>query len=145
MKQRSLSFEELVAPISRNKAVLILEGIDLIGCDLPKIRDEIGALLNLEFSPDYDEWEDFLDNGFILLEGDLSPETIEWCEKAVELFQANEEYNLLMQISFFVDGTLKNNTWKTDLDIDRNIPSKPFKTIVIPFPVERTNRNPANT
>ena len=67
MEHRILAFEELIAPLSYKKVMLVVECLSIEGCESPDIMSELTEVMNLGFGSEYDEWEDFLDFGFVLL------------------------------------------------------------------------------
>lgn len=140
MKQRMISFEEFIAPLSRNKVMLVVECIDIIGCDSPEIRDEIGEILNLQFGPDCEEWEDFLDKGYIVLDAEINSENVAWCKKVVDLLQNCEDYYPIIQVDLFVDGALMRSSWQANSASCQDGPPQRYKTVVIPFPVDRRTK-----
>lgn len=145
MKHRIVSFEELVAPLSQGKVMVAVECLSFEACDNPEIMADLTEILNLEFGPDYDEWEDFLDFGFVVAESDLSTENRAKATLIID-FLRNEKFREAIQADLFIDGVLLDSSWNGDLK-DWNSATdapKPVKSVVIRFPVEKTNRRKDN-
>ena len=145
MKHRIISFEELVAPLSQAKVMVVVECLNFEACDNPEIMAELSEILNLEFGPDYDEWEDFLDFGFVIVESEPTEENKTEAALLIDYLR-NEKFREAIQADFFVDGILMDSSWNGDQEIwnvnaDR---PKPIKSVVIRFPVEKTNRRKDN-
>ena len=47
MKHAVVSFEELIAPLSRGKVLVLVECLNIEGCEEPDIMQELSELLDL--------------------------------------------------------------------------------------------------
>jgi len=141
LKHRIISFEELIAPLSKGKAMVVVECLNIEGCENPDIMNEVSEILNLGFGTGYDDWEDFLDYGFVVVEGECKPENITEATLLIDYLR-NEKFQALIQADLFVDGILHASSWTGDPEV-WNIAEplqKPAKSVVIRFPVEKVNR-----
>ena len=141
LKHRIVAFEELVAPLSQGKVMLVVECLSFESCDKPELRAELSKLLNLESGTDYDEWEEFLDYGFVVVESELTAEN----RKAAILlldYLKDEKFINGIQADLFVEGEFLDSSWNGKPEICKasEIKQKPLKSVVIRFPVEKTNR-----
>lgn len=142
MKQRIVTFEELIAPLSNGKVMVVVECLSIDGCEQPDIMGEVSAILNLRFSNDYDDWEDFLDCGFVVMEGDCKPEFITEASLLIDYLR-NEKFQAVIQADLFVDGVHQDSSWSGEPEAwnKQDAVSKPAKSVVIRFPVEKTKRH----
>lgn len=142
MEHRILSFEEMIAPLSHKKVMMVVECLNIEGCEQPEIMNDLREALNLGFGSGYDDWEDFLDYGFIVIEGAPTSENISEASQLMDLMR-QERYQPLIQADLFVDGFLRASSWSGDSDQwpVAEEKSKPMKSVVIRFPVEKTKRN----
>lgn len=141
MEHRILAFEELIAPLSHKKVMLVVECLSIDGCENPDIMNELMEVMNLGFGSEYDEWEDFLDFGFVVIEGAPTSENIAEASSLIEYLR-HEKFQPLIQADLFVDGVLLSSSWT---GMPESGPvfepiSKPVKSVVIRFPLERVGR-----
>ena len=142
LKHQILTFEELIAPLSRGKVMVVVECLNIEGCEQPEIRGELAELLNLSFGTGYDDWEEFLDYGFVLIEGENKQEFVTEATLLIDYLR-NDKFQAMIQADLFVDGFLTASSWTGEPEV-WNIGStapKPAKSVVLRFPVERINRN----
>jgi len=141
LKHRIVTFEELIAPLSKDKAMVVVECLSIEGCEQPDIMQELSEIMNLGFGDGYDDWEDFLDYGFVLIEGESKPEFVTEVTLLIDYLR-KEKFQAVIQADLFVDGILQASSWTGDPEMwsitDNS--SKPTKSVVIRFPVEKTNR-----
>jgi hypothetical protein len=136
-----LAFEELIAPLSHKKVMLVVECLSIDGCESPDIMHELMEVMNLGFNAEYDEWEDFLDYGFVVIEGAPTSENVAEASLLIDYLR-NEKFQPLIQADLFVDGVLLSSSWtgsSTSEPIMEPI-VKPVKSVVIRFPLERLGR-----
>lgn len=140
MKHRITTFEELIAPLSRGKVMVVVECLNIEGCEQPEIMNELSELMNLGFGAGYDDWEDFLDYGFVVLEGESKPELVTEGTLLIDYLR-NDVFQGLIQADLFVDGVLQASSWTGGPEVWNMADSpKPDKSVVIRFPVEKINR-----
>ena len=140
MEHRIVSFEELIAPLSRRKVMVVVECLNIEGCDQPDIMDELTEIMHLEFGATYDDWEDFLDYGFVVFEGENIPEFVAEANAMINRLR-HEKFQAVIQSDLFVDGLLLASSWTGESEIsDSAALGKPVKSVVIQFPVEKINR-----
>ena len=141
MEHRILAFEELIAPLSHKKVMLVVECLSIDGCENPDIMMELMELMNLEFGSGYDEWEDFLDFGFVVIEGAPTSENVAEASSLIEYLR-HEKFQPLIQADLFVDGVLLASSW-TGMPESGPVfepAAKPVKSVVIRFPLEKVGR-----
>lgn len=141
MQHRILTFEELIAPLSYKKVMLVIECLSIEGCENPDIINELTEVMNLEFGPEYDEWEDFLDFGFVVIEDAPTTENIAEASLLVDYLR-HEKFQQVIQADLFVDGVLLCSSWTEGLVVEsaKHTIAKPKKSVLIRFPVERVIR-----
>lgn len=142
MKHAIVSFEELVAPLSHGKVMVLVECLSIEGCEQAEIMNELAEILDLGFSSGFDEWEDFLDYGFLVIEGELQAENETEASLLID-FLRNDKFRDVVQADLFVDGVLQDSSWNGEpavWDISAEKP-KFDKSVVIRFPVEKINRH----
>ena len=145
MEHRILAFEELIAPLSYKKVMLVVECLSLEGCESPDIMSELTEVMNLGFGSEYDEWEDFLDFGFVVIEGAPTAENIAEASLLVDYLR-HERFQPLIQADLFVDGVLLGSSWSGNQSaesVNQPVPKqvKPVKSVLIRFPLERVARH----
>ena len=141
MEHRILAFEELIAPLSHKKVMLVVECLSIDGCENPEIMNELMELMNLGFGSGYDEWEDFLDFGFVVIEGAPTSENVAEASSLIEYLR-HEKFQPLIQADLFVDGALLSSSW-TGMPESGPVfepVAKPVKSVVIRFPLEKIGR-----
>jgi hypothetical protein len=141
LKHLIVTFEELIAPLSKGKVMVVVECLCIEACEQPDIMDELSAILNLGFGTGYDEWDDFLNYGFVVIEGESSPEFMTEVTLLIDYLR-NEKFRSLIQADLFVDGVLQASSWTMDLE-GMNKPDafmQPAKSVVIRFPMEKIKR-----
>lgn len=143
MKHQIVCFEELIAPLSRGKVMVVVECLNIEGCEQPDIMNELAQVMNLGYGTDYDDWEDFLDYGFVVFESDNKSEFVTEATLLIDYLR-NEKFQAVIQADLFVDGVHLASSWTGDpdvLDIADTVPkSAKSKSVVIRFPVEKINR-----
>ena len=141
MQHRILAFEELIAPLSHKKVMLVVECLSIDGCESPDIMNELMEVMNLGFSSEYDEWEDFLDYGFVVIEGAPTTENVAEASLLIDYLR-NEKFQPLIQADLFVDGVLLSSSWTGNPTSEPTMDPifKPVKSVVIRFPLERLGR-----
>ena len=142
MKHAIVSFEELVAPLSQGKVLVLVECLSIEGCEQTDIMNELVEVLDLGFQSGFDEWEDFLDYGFLVIEGELHPENETEAALLIDYLR-NDKFRDVVQADLFVDGILQDSSWNGEpavWDIHAEKP-KADKSVVIRFPVEKINRH----
>ena len=145
MEHRILAFEELIAPLSYKKVMLVVECLSIEGCESPDIMSELTEVMNLGFGSEYDEWEDFLDFGFVVIEGAPTAENIAEASLLVDYLR-HERFQPLIQADLFVDGVLLGSSWSGNQSaesVNQPVPKqvKPVKSVLIRFPLERVARH----
>ena len=145
MEHRILAFEELIAPLSYKKVMLVVECLSIQGCESPDIMSELSEVMNLGFGSEYDEWEDFLDFGFVVIEGAPTAENIAEASLLVDYLR-HERFQPLIQADLFVDGVLLGSSWSGNQSaesVNQPVPKqvKPVKSVLIRFPLERVARH----
>ena len=145
MEHRILAFEELIAPLSYKKVMLAVECLSIEGCESPDIMSELTEVMNLGFGSEYDEWEDFLDFGFVVIEGAPTAENIAEASLLVDYLR-HERFQPLIQADLFVDGVLLGSSWSGNQSaesVNQPVPKqvKPVKSVLIRFPLERVARH----
>ena len=145
MEHRILAFEELIAPLSYKKVMLVVECLSSEGCESPDIMSELTEVMNLGFGSEYDEWEDFLDFGFVVIEGAPTAENIAEASLLVDYLR-HERFQPLIQADLFVDGVLLGSSWSGNQSaesVNQPVPKqvKPVKSVLIRFPLERVARH----
>lgn len=121
--------------------MLVVECLSIDGCENPDIMNELMEVMNLGFGSEYDEWEDFLDFGFVVIEGAPTSENIAEASSLIEYLR-HEKFQPLIQADLFVDGVLLSSSW-TGMPEGGAVfepVSKPVKSVVIRFPLERVGR-----
>lgn len=141
MKHRIMSFEELIAPLSQGKVMVVVECLNIEGCEQPQVMEELSELMNLGFGNGYDDWEDFLDYGFVVIEGDNNQEFLTEATVLIDYLR-NEKFQTVIQADLFVDGILLDSSWTGDPEVGSamNNAPKQTKSVVIRFPVEKIKR-----
>jgi hypothetical protein len=141
LENRILSFEELIAPLSHKKVMVVVECLSIDGCEQPEIMSELMDVLKLGFGSGYDDWEDFLDYGFVVIEGAPTAENISEACLLIDLLR-QQKYQSLIQADFFVDGFLRASSWAENADegLVAEVKQKQIKSVVIRFPVEKTKQ-----
>ena len=141
MKHAIVSFEELVAPLSQGKVLVLVECLSIEGCERPDIMNELADILNLGFNSGFDDWEDFLDYGFLVIEGELHAENETEAALLIDYLR-NEKFRDVVQADLFVDGVLQDSSWNGEPEVWDIHAEKPKvdKSVVIRFPVEKVNR-----
>ena len=141
MKHRIVAFEDLIAPLSNGKILLLVECLNIEGCEQPGIMGELSELLNLGYGEDYDDWEDFLNFGFVLLEWENKPEQETEANLMIDYLR-NDKFQELVQADLFIDGTYMDTSWSGDPEVwdIGQLEKKSDKSVVIRFPVEKINR-----
>ena len=137
-----MSFEELIAPLSQGKVMVVVECLNIEGCEQPQVMEELSELMNLGFGNGYDDWEDFLDYGFVVIEGDNNQEFLTEATVLIDYLR-NEKFQTVIQADLFVDGILLDSSWTGDPEVwsaMNNVP-KQTKSVVIRFPVEKIKRH----
>ena len=145
MEHRILAFEELIAPLSYKKVMFVVECLSIEGCESPDIMSELTEVMNLGFGSEYDEWEDFLDFGFVVIEGAPTAENIAEASLLVDYLR-HERFQPLIQADLFVDGVLLGSSWSGNQSaesVNQPVPKqvKPVKSVLIRFPLERVARH----
>ena len=142
MKHHIITFEELVAPLSLGKIMVVVECLSIEECDQPEIMTELSEILSFKCDAEGDDWEDFLDYGFVVIEGENTPEFLAEASLLID-FLRNEKYQNMIQADLFVDGILQASSWTGVAEEWIITPEikKPAKSVVLRFPVERTNRH----
>ena len=145
MEHRILAFVELIAPLSHKKVMLVVECLSIEGCESPDIMSELTEVMNLGFGSEYDEWEDFLDFGFVVIEGAPTAENIAEASLLVDYLR-HERFQPLIQADLFVDGVLLGSSWSGNQSaesVNQPVPKqvKPVKSVLIRFPLERVARH----
>ena len=145
MEPRILAFEELIASLSYKKVMLVVECLSIEGCESPDIMSELTEVMNLGFGSEYDEWEDFLDFGFVVIEGAPTAENIAEASLLVDYLR-HERFQPLIQADLFVDGVLLGSSWsgnQSPESVNQPVPKqvKPVKSVLIRFPLERVARH----
>lgn len=139
-----ISFEDLVAPLSKGKVLLLIECLSIDGCEQPDIMNDLSELLNLQFGPGFDEWDDFLGFGFFVLEGEIKPEHESEATLIIDYLR-HEKFRDVIQADLFVDGVLQDSSWNGEPELWDIAPDKPEpkaeKSVVIRFPIEKVNRH----
>ena len=141
MKHAVVSFEELIAPLSRGKVLVLVECLNIEGCEEPDIMQELSELLDLGFASGFDDWEDFLDYGFLVIEGELQDENKAEANLLIDYLR-NDKFRDVVQADLFVDGVLQDSSWNGEPTLWNISTEKPKsgKSVVIRFPVEKINR-----
>ena len=144
VQHRILAFEELIAPLSYKKVMLVIECLSIDGCENPEIMSELTEVMNLGFGADYDEWDDFLDYGFVVIEGAPTSENIAEASLLVDYLR-HEKFQPLIQADLFVDGVQLSSSWNGNPAAETvgqvsTQPVKPIKSVLIRFPLERVAR-----
>ena len=106
---------------------------------------ELTEVMNLGFGSEYDEWEDFLDFGFVVIEGAPTAENIAEASLLVDYLR-HERFQPLIQADLFVDGVLLGSSWSGNQSaesVNQPVPKqvKPVKSVLIRFPLERVARH----
>jgi len=142
LKHHIITFEELVAPLSHGKIMVVVECLSIEECDQPETMTELSEILNFNCDAECDDWEDFLDYGFVVIESENAPEHLAEASLLID-FLRNEKYQNMIQADLFVDGILQASSWTGVTDVWKISPEikKPAKSVVLRFPVERTNRH----
>ena len=121
--------------------MLVVECLSIDGCENPEIMNELMELMNLGFGSGYDEWEDFLDFGFVVIEGAPTSENVAEASSLIEYLR-HEKFQPLIQADLFVDGVLLSSSW-TGMPESGSVVepvAKPVKSVVIRFPLEKVGR-----
>ncbi|NMC32872.1 MAG: hypothetical protein GYA36_10530 [Veillonellaceae bacterium] len=141
MKHRILSFEELIAPLSKGKLMLVVECLNIEGCDQPEIMAELSEVLSLGYGEDFDDWEDFLDFGFVVVEEENRPDYVAEAHLLIDYLK-NEKFQPLIQADLFIDGILTASSWNGEPEVWNIAESveKPKNSVIIRFPLERISR-----
>jgi len=121
--------------------MLVIECLSIDGCESPDIMNELMEVMNLGFSSEYDEWEDFLDYGFVVIEGAPTSENVAEASLLIDYLR-NEKFQPLIQADLFVDGVLLSSSWTGSPTNEPAMEAivKPVKSVVIRFPLERLGR-----
>lgn len=136
-----VSFEDLIAPLSKGKTLLLIECLSIEGCEQPDIMSDLSELLDLGFGPDFDDWDDFLNLGFFVMEGEIKPENENEAALMIDYLR-NEKFRDIVQADLFIDGVLMQSSWDGApvlWDISEPKPKRD-KSVVIRFPIEKINR-----
>ena len=141
MKHRIVSFEELIAPLSLGKVMLVVECLNIEGCEEPSVMEDLTKVMNLGFGAGYDDWEDFLDYGFVVIEGENKQEFVTEAMLLIDYLR-NKKYQAVLQADLFVDGVLLASSWTGDPEVWNivNEVPKATKSVVIRFPLEKIKR-----
>ena len=142
MKHAIVSFEELIAPLSQGKVLVLVECLSIEGCEQPDVMNELSELLNLGFGSGFDDWEDFLDYGFLVTEGEFQAENMAEAALLVDYLR-NDKFRDVVQADLFVDGAWQDSSWSGEpavWDVSTEKP-KVGKSVVIRFPLEKINRH----
>jgi len=142
LKHAVVSFEELIAPLSQGKVLVLVECLSIEGCEQPDVMNELSELLNLGFGSGFDDWEDFLDYGFLVTEGEFQEDNLAEAALLVDYLR-NDKFRDVVQADLFVDGTWQDSSWSGEpavWDVSAEKP-KVGKAVVIRFPVEKINRH----
>jgi hypothetical protein len=137
-----VSFEDLIAPLSKGKVLLLIECLNVEECEQPELMTDLSELLDLGFGPGFDDWDDFLGFGFLVMEGEIKPENE--TEAALVLdYLRNEKFRDVIQADLFVDGALQDSSWNGEPELWDMATQKPKdgKSVVIRFPIEKINRH----
>ena len=141
MQHAIVSFEELIAPLSRGKVLVLVECLSIEGCEQPQIMKELSELLGLGFGCGFDDWDDFLDYGFLVIEGELKPENEKEASLLIDYLR-KEKFRELIQADLFIDGELQDSSWNGEPELWDIVAEKAKmdKSVVIRFPIEKINR-----
>lgn len=142
LRKSILSFEDLIAPMSKGKVLLLIECLSIEECEEPDIMTDLSELLDLGFGPGFDDWDDFLNFGFLLMEGVIQSEDEAEATLIIDYLR-NEKFRDIIQADLFVDGVLKDSSWSGEpelWDIGAEKPRENSKSVVIRFPIEKINR-----
>jgi hypothetical protein len=142
LKHRIIDFVELIAPLSVGKIMVVMECLNVEECDHLEIMSELSEIMDLKVDDEYDEWEDFLEYGFVVKEGEPKPEVIAEALILIEYFR-KERFQSLIQADLFVDGICQASSWNGE-DCECKMPDKMLKqtkSVLIRFPVEKTRQN----
>jgi len=90
--------------------MVVVECLNIEGCEQPEIMAELAELLNLGFGTGDDDWEDFLDYGFVLIEGDNKQEFVLEATSLIDYLR-KEKFQAMIQADLFVDGFLMASSW----------------------------------
>jgi hypothetical protein len=129
----------MVAPLSAGKALIIVECLNLEGCERPDIMEPLSEVLDLRYGPGYDEWDDFLDYGFLLIEGEMNDANLAESNLLIDYLR-NEKFRELIQADLFIDGVHVASSWEGNPDLWAEAPRKNEKAVVLRFPVEKIKR-----
>ena len=131
----------MIAPLSKGKLMVVVECLNIEGCDQPEIMAELSEVLNLGYGDDYDDWEDFLDFGFVVLEEENQPDSVAEANLLIDYLR-NDKFQSLIQADLFIDGMLTASSWTGDPELwnTEEAADKQKKSVVIRFPLERINR-----
>lgn len=144
MRHSTQTFTELIAPMSINKVLVVVECLDPDGCDQPEIRSEIKDILDLGCVGGLDEWKDFLDAGFAVVEGPLSDENITEASLLID-FLRHQQFHLLLVGDLFINGEFEESSWEGDpsqqwIPKEKSATRKENENVVLHFPVDRIKR-----
>ena len=142
MEHRIVTFEELISPLSKGKVMVVVECLSIEGCEHPDIMNELSEVMNLGFGSGFDDWEDLLDYGFVVLEGECKPEIVTEATLLIDYFR-NEKFLAIIQADLFVDGTIQASSWTGDPEIWNITEETPkhTKSVLIRFPIEKIKRS----
>ena len=121
--------------------MVVVECLNIEGCERPEIMAELAELLNLGFGTGCDDWEDFLDYGFVLIEGENKQEYVTEATLLIDYLR-NEKFQAMIQADLFVNGFLMASSWTGGPELWNiaDTAPKPAKSVVLRFPVEKINR-----
>lgn len=142
LKHAIVSFEELIAPLSQGKLLVLVECLSIEGCEQPDVMKELAEILDMGFGSGFDDWEDFLDYGFLVIEGELTTDNETEAALLIDYLR-NEKFREVVQADLFVDGLLQDSSWNGEPSIWDISSKKPKvdKSVVIRFPVEKIKRH----
>jgi hypothetical protein len=145
LRHRIASFEELIAPLSKGKVLVLVECLNAEACEQPVIMRDLSQVLSLDVGSEYDEWDDFMDYGFVLIEDENTTETEAEASLLIDYLR-NDKFREAVQGDLFIDGEFIDSSWdgepqvwKASLETPPPVPS-----VVIQFPFERVNRRKDN-
>ena len=142
MNRAIVSFEDLIAPLSKGKVMLLIECLSIEDCEQPDIMADLAELLDLGFGPGFDDWEDFLSFGFLVVEDEIKPENETEATLVIDYLR-NEKFRDIIQADLFIDGVLQDSSWNGEPELWDIVEKKPKgdKSVIIRFPIEKINRH----
>ena len=131
----------MIAPLSIGRVLVVVECLNIDACMRPDIAKGVSELLDLKHGSRFDEWEDFLDFGFVLVEDEVTDANVAEGHLMIDYLR-NDKYREFIQADLFVDGTHVASSWEDGPDLwTEDAADKPNKSVVLRFPIEKIRRH----